>query len=419
MRLFVRPDVEARVDTDNTWLDAATWVLLDDEGEIRSQGSGNPMPLADLAGGPALAEPGNVVLVLPAERCLATQCVVPGRSAGQIRRALPFVVEEFLAADLDAVHIATGPIRRQAPVDVVAIDRGLLRGWVDALAGLGFVPGHACADAALLPAPTSGLCVLFDGPRALLRGTRQWLAIDSDSLPAALTAAFADFAPDTEVDVELVNGDISAIERAALEQSSAAKVVWRAQETDVPGLIHLARGYVPGAAVDLLTGEFAPPRRRSVGWQRWRAVAALVAVWLVVGVIATAARGFWAESRANALAAESEALYRSYFPNDRRIQDVYRQMSAHLGRGGGAEDGAIAFVGELSRVVSASAGVGVRSLAFSGDRSELSAEVSVPGFDALDQIKSALGGRGFDVEIASAEQQDQGVLARLRIRSMS
>jgi general secretion pathway protein L len=420
MRLFVRPEAPARVDAENTWLDQASWVLLDDAGEVRSQGSGNPMPLADLAGTPALRDPDNVIVVVPAEHCLSTRCVIPGRGVGQIRRAVPFVVEEFLATDLDAMHIATGPIRRQGPIDVVAVDRSLLRGWVDAIAGLGFVPGYAYGDAALLSDRVDAITVLFDTGRALVRSPTEWLAIDVAALPAALAAALTDIEPTRELTIELVNGDLSAIARADLEQGRESRIVWQLDETEVPPLVHLARAFRPGTqAVNLLTDEFAPPRRSSESWTRWRAVAMLAGAWLLVGLVSSVAKGFWAETRADALAAEAEALYREFFPRDRRVQDVYRQMSAHLGGGGGQAGDAIALIGELTQVVQPGSGHQVRSLAFNSERVELNAEVAVPGFDALDKIKSALGERGLDVEISSAEQQDQGVLARLRIRGVS
>lgn len=423
MRLFIRPEVPARVDADNTWLDQASWVLLDDAGEVRSQGSGNPMPLADLAGTPALRDADNVVIVVPAEHCLSMQCVTPGRGTAQIRRALPFVIEEYLATDLDAMHIATGPIRRQAPIDVVAIDKTLLRGWVDAVIGLGFVPGRAYGDGALLPERNDGFTVLFDDGRALVRTPTQWLSIDTAALPAALAAAIAEVEPSRELTVDLVNGDLPAIVRADLEQGRESKIAWRTDETDVPTLVHLARTFSSSTAasssINLLSGEFAPPRRRSESWTRWRSVAVLAGIWVVVGLVAITAKGFWAESRADSLGAEAEALYRDYFPRDRRIQDVYRQMSAHIGGGGGQGGDAIALVGELAHVAASGSGNQLRSLSFNGERVELNAEVAVPGFDALDKIKSTLGERGFDVEISSAEQQDQGVLARLRIRSLS
>jgi len=59
----------------------------------------------------------------------------------------------------------------------------------------------------------------------------------------------------------------------------------------------------------------------------------------------------------------------------------------------------------------------VRSFNFQGSRDELSTELILSGFDALDNLKEELAGEGMNVEISSAEQQSDGVHARLRLRS--
>ncbi len=417
MRLFVRVDEPARAGTSGPVLTRASWVMVDSGGEIRSQGSGAPGPLAELAGSPALTDPDRTVLLIPAEFCLAVEIEVPGTRVGQIRRALPYAVEEFLAGDLEETHIATGPIVRGRPIAVVAIDRALLADWVAALRALGINPGVAVPDGSvLLHGNGDGFRVMFDGARALVATRAHTLAVDVDILPAALASAVE--LRTEEVDIELINGSLSEIQKAEIAQATAAKLSFSSSETEVPTLHSLARRFQPGGVlVNVLSGGFAPPRPRNVAWQRWRSVAALLAVWVGIALVGGGARGFWADYRADALAEESEALYRSYFPDDKRVQNVYRQTAARLGSGTDGGPGFVAMLGELTRAVTAAAGTEVRSLAFNGDRTEMNAELAVPGFDRLDGIKGALSGAGWNVEISSAEQQGNQVYARLRMRS--
>ncbi len=58
----------------------------------------------------------------------------------------------------------------------------------------------------------------------------------------------------------------------------------------------------------------------------------------------------------------------------------------------------------------------LRSVTFNDGRAELGAEVAVSGFDALEALKAAWSRDGVSVEISSAEQQDQQVHARIRLR---
>ena len=59
----------------------------------------------------------------------------------------------------------------------------------------------------------------------------------------------------------------------------------------------------------------------------------------------------------------------------------------------------------------------VRSFNFQGSRDELSTELVLGGFDALDALKDKLAKDGLSVEISSADQQQDGVHARLRLKA--
>ena len=421
MRLFLRPQSPARREADVATIDAIAWVVLDD-GAIRSQGSGDSSGLADLASNSAFAEPSNVVLIVPAESCLSVQCSIPARSIAQARRALPFAVEEHLASDLDEMHIAAGAIRRDAPIDVVAIEHDLLRGWLDALSQAGFTPGYAVADASLLEAGADSIAVLFDEHRVLVKTPHQWLAAGIYALPSALAAAVGEGPSEVPLKIRAINGSIPPIARADLEQRAGRPIEWEEEETDAPTLVHLARAFAPARiSVDLLSGPYARAREHSAVWTKWRAAAALAGVWIVVALLATGARGLWAAHRANVLEAQAVALYKEFFPHDRRIQDVKAQMAAHLhlGRDSTSSSSVLSLIGDISQVVTPESGAEVRSLAFSGERAELNTEIALPGFDRLDRIKTNLEHLGLTVEITSAEQQDHGIIARLRVRGVS
>jgi general secretion pathway protein L len=127
-----------------------------------------------------------------------------------------------------------------------------------------------------------------------------------------------------------------------------------------------------------------------------------------------AIQAIYAGYRADQLEASSEALYREIFPGERRVTNVRRQMLARLGdRSGGADSGFIAQLVALG--VELEPTTGVMGLSYTEDRGELAADLLIPGYEELDRLKQRLGSKGFGVEITSAEQQDKGVRARLRI----
>jgi general secretion pathway protein L len=414
VRLFIR--IVETQSTDPQQIVALEWLLLDRANALVSQGSGDLEMLARLVDPTAMQEPTDVVLLVPSEHCLSVRCAVPGRSVGQIRRALPYVVEEFVAGDIDAMHLAAGPIRRDKPVDVLSIERSVLTAWLDQLATRGFVPIYATPDAALLSVEAGDVALLFDNDRVLVRSTQQTAAIEADALKLVLESLASD-ASESGIRFVAVNGRIPELLRAEVAQATEHPIQWAETESDVTALAHLAAAF-PGRppAINLLQGSFVPPKKSNDAWMRWRTAAALVGVWALVLVTGETVRGAWASHRASVLDGEAQRLYRSYFPKEQRLQaDLYKQMSDRLG-GRSSQSTFLSLLGHLASGLAASPGAQVRSISFNDGRAELGAEVAVRGFDALEALKNAWTQEGVTVDISSAEQLDQQVHARIRLR---
>jgi general secretion pathway protein L len=58
----------------------------------------------------------------------------------------------------------------------------------------------------------------------------------------------------------------------------------------------------------------------------------------------------------------------------------------------------------------------LRNISYSDARTELSVDLSVADFPALERLRDRLADSGLGVDITSAEQQDDRIRARLRIR---
>jgi type II secretion system protein L len=274
----------------------------------------------------------------------------------------------------------------------------------------------AAPDAALLSAAHNQVTFLFDGGRMLVRSIEQAAAIEAGALKLVLESVAAK-APTEGIRIVAVNGRVPEVMRAEVAQVTEHPIEWIDTESDVTALAHLAAAY-PGSpsAINLLQGTLAPTKQGANGWIRWRAVAALLALWFVVLLASETVRGAWAAHRASALTSDIEALYRSYFPQDRRVQDPYKQMRVHLGGRADSNSTFLSLLGHLASGLAANPSAQLRSITFSDARAELGAEVAVGGFDALESLKTAWGKEGVAVDISSAEQQDQQVRARIRLR---
>ncbi len=409
------------------------WYVLDENKQTRSSGNGRILALKQLLMGEGswLENPSNVIVMLPAESFLFLNCSVPGRSSGQIRKALPFVVEEYLASDIDRVHIAHGPIQRGKKVPCLAIDKSLLEDWRHRFEEIGLKVGSMFPETLLLKRESGHIVLLFEETRALLASEDHLLGVEKELLPMALTSLLQTRSGDESepvqiaqdetyetLEIELINGDLSAIQKSELESLTTRQIEWHntvLEESTSEWLLRHWQQSPP--SWNLLQGSYAPPKSRNEGWDRWRTAATLLLGWLVLLLGAEAAKGFWADYRADQLSEESVALYRDYFPQDQKVSanTVKRLMQAHLGQAGIEGQGFLAILGQVAPILKAQ-GATLRSLNYNDVREELSAEVSVPGFQNLDTLEQALKQAGLGVEISSAEQQQDLVSARLRLK---
>ena len=412
-RLFLRLTGPAHEAEDG--LDApCEWLLRDEAGEVVAEGSGNLIDL-DRARpwGDDLPE---VIALAPVESVLCLSRTVPGRTASQVARALPFAVEEFVTQDIETMHLAHGPITRGQPVSCVLADRQLVADWLGAIGSTGLAPALMTPDAALLP-DRCEFAVLFEGDDALLRTPEHLTRIDHRALPdtlaAAAPAATDDAPPDTTPGLEVIGGTTAQAD--ALRDVFPGAV--EAQPLDGTVLRFLASHYAAPRSVNMLQGAFAPPRRRGGAASRWRAVAALAALWLLVFTGVRFGEGLWADHRADALQTDAAALFRELYPEARPPRNAYTEMRRRVGQPDqpSAADFEL-LLGALALAIDAALeGVELQSLSYSASRGELTTELSLREYADLDRLRLQLEDQGVVVHIGSAEEQDGIVRARLRV----
>ena len=412
-RLFVRLTGPPHETDDG--LDApCEWLLGEEGGDVIAEGSGTLVDLGHEA--PWGDGTPDVIALVPVDRVLCLSRTVPGRSVSQIARALPFAVEEFVTQDIETMHLAHGPITRGRPVSCVLVDRQLVADWLSAMGSIGLTPAFMAPDAGLLP-DACEVTVLFEGDDALLRTPGHLLRIDHRALPETLAAV----APDAPTDTPSVTAARLEVIGGTRAQTDALRHVFPgevdAQRLDEPVLRFLASRYAASGTVNMLQGTFAPARRSRGTASRWRAVAALAAVWLLVSTGMRFGQGLWADHRADALQADAAALFRALYPEARPPRNAYTEMRRRVGQPDqpAAADFEL-LLGALARAIDAALeGVELRSLSYSAGRGELTTELSLREYADLDRLRLQLEGQGVVVHIGSAEEQDGIVRARLRV----
>lgn len=327
-------------------------------------------------------------LVLPVEAVTACAVRLPTQKARWLRQALPFAVEELLAEDVEQMHLALGSTLEDGRHRVYALKRKWLADWL-ALSGEQ-APAAIVVDADLLPATGTSLCWLWqrwllggEEPTRLALAPHDWpLLAERCATPRIAFAAAGTPTPEPVDEVQPVENPFA----------------WLAGQ--------------PGQ--DLAQGDFAA-RQGSADWARWKPLLGAVGLCVLMQWGFYLVQGWQLNQAGQAYEADSAALYRELFPQDRRVINLRAQFDQHLASAAGSGHGRLlATLGQASPALLAEGGqVQIQQLDFSDSRGDLSLQVQASGFDALERLRERLIEAGLSVELGSASREATGVSARL------
>ncbi len=414
-KLYLRVLSDAQTKPDDEGYEISLdWLITENDGAVRGHGRTDQRGLADVADPNVewLKDPDNTTVFVPSEFVLKVACEVPGRSQAQIRRALPFAVEEYIASDIESMHIAHGPIKAGEPIHCNLLSREQIENWLACFTSIGVHPGAFVADAEVLDQDPRIATLVFDGDSVLINNASQAAVVGRENLGMALGTLEIDH-------VITLSGVPTGLELGQIENSVTVEE-YPVSEAGV--LEYLAKRHRSGELyVNLLQGAYRPYRPQSANAARWRGVFALAAGWLVLGFISLVVQGWWANSEANRLEQLSFDFYNQTFPRESQpvsIDQLRRRMASKLGQGSPGTDGVkSAFLGLTAQFAKvAKAEHSVLSISYTEQRRELNIEILLNNYDELDAYKTQLATQGIEVETTNAEQETRGIRSRMRVR---
>ena len=411
-RLFVR--IKAPVVRTEEGVDATVdYLVHDDDGVAEAVGQTNVAGLAEFVemNAPWAVDPARVVVLVSVSDVLSASCEVPGRSVAQMRRAVPYAVEEFVADDIDTMQVACAALVRNEPVRCLVARRSSVEEWLALLAAAGVQPGFLTADAMALRNDGKVVDVLFEDDHALVRAGEQMACVDLPNLAEVLAGITEGTDPERGAVLRLINGTSSDLPGLDLDGFDVEEVP---AEISVLGFL---AGEFDGGAVNLLQGDYAVRRRPTGAWSRWRPVAAVAAFWLLVGMVALAAQGFWADYQASRFQEEAVELYRTLYGVDRVAGNPAARMRRLLGQTTGTDDSFYRLTGQFGEGLSEISGqYELRGVTYSTRRG-LDADLVISDDAVLERLGASLRRVGLDMEVISTDSAQSGgrIGARLRV----
>ena len=384
---------------------AIAWLACDD-GQPVARGSDALNEAAAHAGGR------RIVALVPGDSVLLTRVAVPSRKPHHIRQAVPFLLEEQLAADVASLHFAIGPRTADGSVAVAVVDRALLTQWLATLVEAGLDPDVLLPEPLALPDPGANWVLAGDDTRLLLRsGPLAGCALDRDALPQLLRAALAEAA--------VAPASITLCGVAAAELEACGDGLPELRVSSAPDLAtllarHAADGPDP---LDLRQGPFARFQERQVAWRDWRRPL-LLAVCLLLLLFGQ--RGWQVqqlERESARLQAELAATLQATFPDITRVVDPEAQMRQRLEqlRSAGGDDRFLELLAAAADALAEEPGWQLAGLSY--QEGALRLQLRMPDFDHFERLRGRFAARtGVVAEVGSLGSVDGAVRGSVTVR---
>lgn len=384
---------------------SAHWLRLAEDGAVAASGHG---PLSEIK---AAAAGQRLVVVVPGEQLLLCSAAVPGQKRRLLAQAVPYALEDQLAADVDTLHFAFGQISA-GEVAVAVIDRALMDGWLAQLRDAGLNPYALVPETLLLPWQTGEWQLACFENRCLLRtGAHSGIAMDAANAAVLLQQALADAGEAKPQRLTVHSAEALPLADLGLEIDH--------QPLPDSMLPWLSRNYDERLSLNLLQGPYSRRERFGQYWRPWRVAAALAAVLLLVQVGVTLADYQRLGSERLALQEEIETIYRQAFPEAKKVVNPKVQMERALKQlRGGPGGGLNALLAEAGKEFRASPGLELQRLSYR--EGQLEVALTIGDLQRLDELKQRLSQGGkLHVEIQSASAQGTMVEARLKIKGQA
>jgi general secretion pathway protein L len=346
----------------------------------------------------------EVVLLLPAEQVLLLETPRIGRSRAQLAQAVPFAIEEQLAAPVETQQVAIDDGAGGDTLVVAVVARAVLDAALARLRESGLAADRAWSEAQLLPHAAPRLTLWVDDTRVLLRWSR------SGALVTTLAALPQELAMLQGAGIDIDDATVFADRGAELPPALAARAA-----PVGPPLRWLAGRLAEADGPQLLQGDYRPARRRAEASGLWRWAAGLAAAALLLLPVLAAVERAQLQALVAQRQAEMEQLLRHAAPAVQRVVDPVAQLRIELERSAGPrQQGALPLLARVAPVLAGSGRFTLEAIEYRGGALEL--VVVAPDIATLDALREQLASLPLRVELPSAVPGSRGVEGRLRVR---
>ena len=396
--------------------DSAVIRILDDALVWYPPGSGDaPRPLdgpeavAQLAAAAGHGGHGKgLVFAAPAADIALRAVSFTAAEKRHIARALPYLLEDQFAEEVEGLHFAVRPLSRLS-LSAAVCSHARMREWGERLSALSPAPKITqwIPEPLLLPWQPGEICILIEEHAVLARtGPSEGFGIDR----ALATPALAGL----EAETVIVYGMNQDADQALLPPALRRRMQWRTG--GFGAALMLSDG--DKRPLDLLQGEYGPRLPLGDWWRQWRVAAAFLGAAFCLHLAATWA-GYERLAAVNLdLRRGLQAAYREAVPQG-AMTDPERQLRRKLAaaRGDAGSGASFTAVMDLAgRALREQEGARLRSVAFSDRLGEARFTVILPDFRDVEALRERMEEQGLEAVMENSAAEGGMVRARIKAR---
>ncbi|MBE8167385.1 MAG: type II secretion system protein GspL [Shewanella sp.] len=398
-RLFIR--LGAKVEQSCSWL-----VWSEQEQEIIASGELNS---AEQLGSLSLrAGKRPVDVLVPASAMTLTEVNLPEKGQRQAIKALPYMLEEILAEDVEKLHFVAGS-RNGNQLSVAVVAHQQMQNWLAWLSDADLVVKRLLPDCLALPLVDCQWATMAVGDELLLRTSTglghsipsQW---QSMLLPKLLPIQ----------DVDDVQDNISVANYSDLQLEG---VSLNPQPIELPMLV-LAKGSLQ-APLNLLSGAYRPKREYNKNLLVWKNAALVIGAAILLSLLNKGFMVYNTNQQLTDVQEQSVAIFKQTTGLNRVTNANLRPLvRTELKKIKGSGNGS-AFFEMLTLLEPAFKQVPdlvPNTVRFDGNRGELRMQITAKDYASVDRFKQALDG-SFDLKSGVMNNVDDRVTTTLTIRS--
>ncbi|MBX2836489.1 MAG: hypothetical protein KTR35_06525 [Gammaproteobacteria bacterium] len=390
--------------------DYAEWVVADERGALAA-----PVSTGTLEAAADAVQGHRSTLVLPGNEVLLAEATVPGGNAGRALQAVPFVLEEQLADDVETLHFALGGKGKEDQYPVAVVGKDTMDTVTEQCVAAGLRPGAIVPETLALPK--------FDADAA---GEVSWTALVDDTDTVVRLNGYKGFA----TDVDMAGFMLDGAQHDLPEESSASLVVYKtdaaAELPSVPRvdietrqcenrLSLYASGLANSPSINLLQGSYSPKTQFDKFWKPWRWTGVLLLLLCGVFLVGKWFDYFALTKQEAELDGHIARVFNEALPGAKMVRPKSQITAALKNIGGNTGATFISSLHQIADAVAKQPKTDITSISFRNGRFDI--DLTTDALPTLDLLKTAIegGGSGLSMTVLSTNQAKDDLRSRVRV----